>query len=290
MRRLVLSAAALLALAGSASAADKKSWSLEPSYKGTFGPDGYFSGDASLYAGLPWGLNLDLGHCFYRSDSSSMTHTYTAGGGWAWERVAVSGSHSLTPLAADYQARAWDAGVSVDTGSEDFKTSYSARLSVIYHTYFSRIPAFTVRTDLTQRTPSLRLAQQVHGTTGEVEISEHEYNQSLAGIVNRLREIDPGGRRTGGLKGLIKGFPEYSVKVGLTQALEAVPLTLRASYQNTKLVDTGKVLPGGRVDAYKGGAELELFELLTLGGEYEHVRQTEQPSADFYGVSLSARF
>jgi predicted porin len=97
------------------------------------------------------------------------------------------------------------------------------------------------------------------------------------------------GREDSNLTGLIDGFPNWSAKFGLNYDFNAIPLTLRATYQNIHLEDTAQGTDS-TADVTTYASDYDVKKWLTLTAEYDHTRQTSQTTTDEYIAQASLRF
>ena len=272
---------------------DEKAWGLTFKQKGMIGNQAYRMSDTYLGLEMPYGLDLNADLNAYSNSTSSTSPTVTLGAGWTNGLTAYTATYAITTLANDYEATAIDAGVSVRTDSEDFRTLLAVDVNETHHRNFLRFPKRTDEQDLSQRSPSASLSQRLFANLdAKVTLSQSSYNKDLLAYtkaLNTKKAQRAFGRYDSNLTGLIDGFPDWSAKFGLAYDFDAVPLTLRGSYQNIHLEDTAQGT-GTTADAFTYAADYDLKKWLTLTAEYDHTRQTSQPTTDAYGAQLALRF
>ena len=277
-----------------------KPWGFTFKQKGMLGNQDYRMSDTSLDLEMPYGLDLNADLNAFSNATSSMTPTVTFGAGWTSGMVAYTGTYAITTLANNYQADAVDLGVSVRTDSEDFRTLLSVDVNETHHRNYIYIPhvnkaATRNQQDLSQRTPTGSLSQRLFGNfDAKITLSQSTYNRDLLVYTNALNRTKTAGQRSFGredsnLTGLIDGFADWSVKFGLTYDFDAIPLTLRGSYQNIHLEDTAQGT-NTSADVFTYAADYDVKKWATLTAEYDHTRQTSQPTTDEYGAQLALRF
>lgn len=280
--------------------ANEKPWGFTFKQKGMFGNQDYRMSDTSLDLEMPYGLDLNAEFDAFSNSTSSTTPTVTFGGGWTSGMAAYTGTYAITTLANNYQATAVDVGVSVRTDSEDFRTLLSVDVNETHHRNYIYLPrgnkpAFKNEQDLSQRTPTASLSQRLFGNfDAKITLSQSTYNRDLLAYTNALNRTKTAGQRAfgredGSLTGLIDGFADWSDKFGLTYDFDAIPLTLRGSYQNIHLEDTAQ---GTNVtaDVLVYAADYDVKRWVTVSAEYDHTRQTSQPTTDEYGAQLALRY
>ncbi|MFI5350675.1 MAG: hypothetical protein ACHQ2Z_14105 [Elusimicrobiota bacterium] len=281
---------------------DKKAWGLTFKQKGSFGNQQYRMSDTSLDLEMPYGLDLNADLNVYSNSTSSMTPTVTFGAGWTNGMSAYTASYAITTLANNYEADSLDVGVSIRTDSEDFRTLLSVDGSETHHRNYIYIPhpithAPDTRNqqDLSQRTVTGSVSQRIFGNfDAKITLAQSVYNRDLLAYTNALNRTKTAGQRAFGredssLTGLIDGFANWSVKFGLSYDVDAIPLTLRGTYQTIHLEDTAQGT-GTSADVFTYAADYDLKKWLTLTGEYDHTRQTSQPTTDEYGGQVALRF
>ncbi|MBI3547567.1 MAG: hypothetical protein HY078_00805 [Elusimicrobia bacterium] len=281
--------ALLLLLAASAARAESAPgiWTFEPSQRVTFGTQKYFATDTELYLGMPFGANASVGFNTWKSETSSTTPTITFAAGVDHDQVSLGGSYSWTTLANNYRSDAVGANASVHTVSKDFRTTIGGDVTVTHHSQYVRQPAFTRRLDITQRTPTFTMKQQIYDTRVDMALSQSTYNRNVAALGGpRANQFSA---KLAGLSGLVEGFPDYSQKFGISQRFHRLPSSVFFNYQSIKLVDT-TTTDAATSDSYTVGAEADVLEWLSAHLEYNHLRQTSQPDSNQYTIGLTGRF
>jgi hypothetical protein len=279
-----------------------KEWGLTFKQKAAAGNQGYRQSDTSLDLDMPYGLDLNADLDVYKNSTSSATPTVTLGGGWTQGLVSYTGTYAITTLANNYQAVAADVGVSVKTDVEDFRTILSIDVSDTHHRNYTYIPKANPKLpedkneqDITQLTPTASLTQKLFGSLdAKVTLSQNVYNRDLLAYTTALnRTKTPAqrafGRADSNLLGVVTGFPNWSAKYGLNYDFDAIPLTLRGTYENIHLEDTAQ---GTNVtaDAETYAADYDVVKWLTISANYDHTRQTSQPDSDVYGLRVALSF
>jgi hypothetical protein len=320
MKKALLAAAILLAAAaaraaqpadapkGAAPVADDaaaprpagEAWGVTFKQKGMVGNQQFRLSDTSLDVEMPHGLDLNADLNVYSNSTSSMSPTITFGAGWTTGLVAYTGSYAVTTLANDYEANAIDLGVSVKTDSADFRTLLAVDANETHHRNFIYIPrplrpAARNEQDLSQRTATGSLSQRLFGNLdAKISLAQSVYNRDLLAYTNALNRTRTAGQRAfgradGNLTGLIAGFPDWSAKLGLTYDFDAIPLTLRGTYQSIRLEDTAQ---GTNVtaDVTTYAVDYDVRKWATVSAEYDHTRQTAQTDLDSYGLLLELRY
>ncbi len=195
-------------------------------------------------------LNADLN--VFSNSTSSTTPTVTFGAGWTSGMVAYTGSYAITTLANDYQAGALDLGVSIRSDSDDFRTLLSVDVNETHHRNYIYIPrvnksAARNQQDLSQRTATGSVSQEFFGNFDEkAALSSEHVQPGYPGLYERLEpdedggptHVRPGGRESDGAHRRLRGF--LTVKFGLSYDFDAIPLTLRQTYETIHLEDTAQ--------------------------------------------------
>ena len=281
---------------------NNKPWGLTFKQKGSFGNQDYRMSDTSLDLEMPYGLDLNADLNVYSNSTSSTTPTVTFGAGWTNGMSAYTGSYAITTLANNYQATMLDLGVSIRTDSENFRTLLSVDGSETHHRNFiyiphpvTHLPATRNQQDLSQRTVTGSVSQRIFGNLdAKISLAQSTYNRDLLSYTNALNRTKTAGQRAfgredGNLTGLIAGFADWSVKFGLSYDFDAIPLTLRGTYQTIHLEDTAQGT-NTSADVFAYAADFDVKKWLTLTAEYDHTRQTSQPVTDEYAGQLALRF
>ena len=269
-----------------------KSWGLTFKQKAMTGSEGYRYSDSYLDVELPQGLDFNLDLSAYKTDTSSMSPTLTAGAGWVNGNVTFTGFYAYTMLANDYEARAVDLGVSVRNESKDFRTTLAVDVNVTHHYNYLRFPRFTNTQETTQRTPTASLTQRFFWNwSASVALSESAYNKDILAYTRSLnaRRFRAIGKYDSNLTGLISGFPDWTVKAGLGYDFDDLPLTLRGTYESVKLEDTAQGT-NSTADAQTYAVDYDFAQWLTVTAEYDHYRQTSQASTDQFGGRVALRY
>jgi hypothetical protein len=268
--------------------------------KQMFGDDGYVSGDTDLNVALPYGLNANAAYSFYKNDFSSMTHTLYLGAGIDWDARSLGITYSLTPWSNGYHGDSYGASVSMRTGTRDFRTTLGAEVTVLHHSQLIDGPNRTVRADVTQRTPTISVRQQLYGLRASADLSEHHYNKNVEAASRQLAVASlrhPGiASKLAGASGLVQGFPDWTARLGLSQELDMLPRPVRAwvTYTNTHFLDTFQSPEPGVIvlqtsqtsDSVMAGVDVDITASLSATLQYNHVRQSYQPSSDYYGFAV----
>ena len=281
---------------------NQKPWGLTFKQKGAFGNQGFRMSDTSLDLEMPYGLDLNADLNVYSNSTSSTTPTVTFGGSWTNGMTAYNGSYAITTLANNYQANEVDLGASIRTDSEDFRTLLSVDGSETHHRNYIYIPhpvthapAAKNEQDLSQRTVTGSVSQRIFGSLdAKIALSQSTYNRDLLSYTNALNRTRTAGQRAfgredGSLTGLIDGFADWSAKFGLSYDFDAIPLTLRGTYQTIHLEDTAQGTHT-TADVFTYAADYDVKKWFTLTAEYDHTRQTSQPTTDEYAGQLALRF
>ena len=272
---------------------NERPWGFTFKQKGAFGNQSYRMSDTSLDLEMPYGLDLNADLNAYSNSTSSTTPTITFGAGWTNGLTAYTGTYAITTLANDYEAAAIDFGVSVRTDSEEFRTLLAVDVNETHHRNFLRFPKITSEQDLSQRSPTAALSQRLFGNFDtKITLSQSSYNKDLLAYtraLNTKKAQRAFGRYDSNLTGLIDGFPDWSVKFGLDYDFDAIPLTLRGTYQTIHLEDTAQGT-NTTADVFTYAADYDVKKWVTLTAEYDHTRQTSQPITDEYGAQLALRF
>ena len=282
---------------------DGKAWGLTFKQKAFFGNQDYRMSDTYLDLAAPHGLDFNADLNDYSDSTSSASPTITFGAGWATGLVSYTGSYAITTLANDYEADALDFGLSAKTDSQDFRTLFAADVSSTKHRNYTYVPppahptrpAIESEQDLTQVSPTGSVSQRLFGSfDAKATLSESTYNRNILAYTNGLNRTKTKGqqafgRADGNLTGLIDGFPDWSVKLGLTYYFDAVPLTLRGTYQNIHLEDTAQGT-NATADVTTYAADYDVKKWATVSAEYDHTRQTSQTITDNYGLIVELRY
>ncbi|MFI5349019.1 MAG: hypothetical protein ACHQ2Z_05720 [Elusimicrobiota bacterium] len=277
----------------------QKQFSFDPKVRFLSGNQDYNFGEARLDIGLPYGLQAVLDFSAYEIAGTSWTPTITFGAGENWGNVSVSGTYAVTTLANNYNANAVDIAAETRAGSDDIVSTVGGDVRIAHNFFWTRVanpkpgdPSFI---EITQRTPTITLKQQLFSTRAEMAFSEYTYNVDIPATVKQLTTLSANAvsnvgtfRLNGDLGGVIAGFPDHSEKFSLFQDLKFVPVTLWGAYQSTHIIDTS-LLTNGTADVEMFGAEINVKKV-TATLEYQHVRQDKQIPLDQYGLSLSAQF
>lgn len=289
---------------------------LTPKDKIVFGNGGYRSDDASLSLDLPKGFGLSADWSFYKSNSSSFTQTFGAGasaGGTLWD---ASSLYSWSPLQNDTESHSFELDASVHTPSKAWRTTAGVDASIADNFQYLRIPnKATTTEEITQRKFGVSLKQKLDGDTRlSAAVDFYDYNQPVEAYTLRLAQREAVLSRThpkvfnaisgsvNGLSGLVSGFPNWSLDLGLRRDVDAlpVPVTARADYENTRYFASYSYSPptlpihsladGVTSDSETYALDADLTDALTATLQYNHVRQTGQTAQDLYGLSASYEF
>jgi hypothetical protein len=316
---LITAAAAARAQAPAAhpevSADEEKSVTVTPKDKFILGNQHYRSNDASVSIDLPYDLGVNADYTFYQSDASSFTQIFTIGGSGSWGLADFSGSYTWNPLQNDSENHSFDAQTSVHTDSKDFRTTLGVEGSITDNFQYLRFPNTTTKVEITQKMGAVSLKQQLFADTRlSFDANDYWYNHDIQEyslglaqvefLLNRRRpRVFNGISGTlNGVSGLVSGFPDWSLKFGVTQNIDAlpVPVTLWANYQNTHYISAYAFAPptlprnslatGVTSDSSTYGIDADAAKGLTVTAQYQHVRQTSQTIQDLYGLSLEKSF
>jgi hypothetical protein len=278
------------------------SWGVTLKQRGMLGNLGYWMTDTSLDIAAPYGVDLNADLNDFGNSTSSASPTVTMGAGWTNGISAYTASYAVTTLANNYQANALDLGVSVKMDSLNFRTLLSLDVNETHHRNYAYIghpvthaPARKDEEDLSECTPTASLSQRLFGNfDAKITLAQSIYNQNIVTYTNTLGRTKTAGQRAfaredSDLTGLIVGFPDWSAKFGVNYDFDAVPLTLRGTYENIALEDTGQgTNTTAAVMTY--AADYDVKKWATLTASYEHTRQTSQPQTDEYGAQLTLRY
>ncbi len=274
---------------------DGGNWGATLKQKAFWGNQSYRMSDTYLDVAAPGGLDFSADFNDYSNATSSASPTITFGAGWTAGQVAYTGTYAITTLANDYEATALDVGISVKTDSQDFRTLFAADVNSTKHRNFLYFPKFSDEQDLTQVSPTGSISQRLYGNLdAKATVSESTYNRNILAYTTGLSRNKTKGQRAfsseaGSLTGLIDGFPDWSLKFGLTYDVDPVPLTLRATYQYIRLEDTAQGT-NTTADVSTYAADYDVRKWATISFEYDHTRQTSQVTTDNYGLIAELRY
>ncbi len=267
-------------------ASEERSFSFEAQQKVIVGSHHYQNTDTFVDLGLPKGFGINADFNAFRNDTSSWTPTITFGVGRTWNNLALAGTYAVSPLTDDTRSTAFDASASVKTDSENFATTVGGDILVTHNSQYLRFPKVTAEVDITQRTPTIIIKQQIYKTRLDAAFSQYTYNKNIPLIAAALngKKLNRFSNFTGGLSGLIQGFPDHSEKFGARQELG--PATLWASYGSIHFLDTALQLHATS-DTEQYGVDFDLPKDFSTTLQYQHVRQTGQQGSDQYGLAIS---
>jgi hypothetical protein len=277
-------------------------WGLTFKQKAAAGNQDYRMSDTSLDVDMPHDLDLNADVNVYKNSTSSMTPTVTFGAGWAPGRLNLTGSYAITTLANDYEADAVDLAVSWKTDSREFRTLFGFDFTETYHRNYiyipranPKLPEIKNQQDLNQKSPTISVSQRFFDDLdAKVSLSRSAYSRNILAYTTALnRTKTPAqrafGRADGNLLGVVDGFPDWSAKFGLNYGFDAVPLTLRSTYEDIHLENTAQGTDQTS-DSFTYAADYDVVKWLTLTAEYDHTRQTSQPDSDVYAGRLTLSF
>lgn len=262
------------------------SWGVAIQQKLTMGNQGYKGSDSTLDIDLPAGFFLSLNAHVYETIHSSMSPTFTFGGGASWDEFTLRASYAMTTRANDEQSRAMEVGASVNTTSRDFRTTLSATINQTRYSQYTRRPTHTVQFDLTARTTTVGLSQRFWYTTVSVDLSESKYNQPLGRLARRGFLRLPG---FGSLSGVLSSLPARSDRWGIFQEFGDFPMTLWATYENVHLVNV-EPTDNQTSDSTAVGLDADFPLAVNATLSYNYVRQTAAGPTNLYSLLLGIRF
>ena len=279
---------------------------FEPRQKFLFGADGYRSGETDLFVLLPLDFSAGANYSWYKSDFTSMTHTLSFSGGKEWDSKFIGATYAITPWANDYRADSMNVKVSMRSGSRDFRTTLGADVTVTHHTQMIRIGganAHSLRYDVTQRSPNISVRQQLWNTRLSVDLSESTYNKDLLiaslNIAVATLRYPTIATNFGNASGLTQGFQDRSMRFGVSHDFKVgkLPFTAWGSYNNIHFVDTFQApddvslvfVRGQTADSQSYGLDCELTSVVNASVQYQHIRQTNYPTRDYWGFAFGLR-
>jgi len=262
--------------------------------KNLWGNQSYWNSDTYVAARLPYGFDLNAEFNDYKDESSTQaTPTTTFGAGWTHGLTTLFASYGISSLANNSEGNATDVGVTMKSDDREFRTILTADVNVTHDDQYLRFPNRTVDQGITERTPTMSLTQRFFGALdANVTLSQSHYNVdilALTELLNRPRYQKLLGANDSSLAGLVDGFPDWTAKYQLKYYFDELPLTLKAYYETIHLVNTANgTNQTSDVEDYV--AEYDVRRWLTVGLEYQHYRQTSQPTIDEYGASAAVRY
>jgi hypothetical protein len=269
--------------AASGSSDEETGIGWEPKEKILAGSQKYFDSETTLNANLPDKFNLNAGYQYFDSDISSATPVYSLGAGKTWEQGFLTFLYAGQPKVDDYSMNSVDLTGALNTLSKDFKTSLGLDFNITGHDETIETKRTSVALPIREVTPTIIFSQRCYGLKLTGEYGHSTYDRDLTLISERIR---PTSVRLEGLSGLLEGFPDIMWKVGLSYDFDALPATLWTDYTYLRMIVTAQTA-FAYGNEFELGFDYDLLEWLTAGLEYEYLYQTGQPTANYFGGTVT---
>jgi hypothetical protein len=258
----------------------------EPKEKFLFGTDKYFDTETSLYLNLAQRYNINAGYQMYDSNVSSKTSTISFGLGKDWEQSSFSFLYSNSPKQNDYQMSSVDLiGTIMSGGNRDFRSSLGLDFNVTNHKETVEGQRNSTDTPIRAVTPTLTGSQRYYGWKLSLEWGHTRYDRDLQLLSSKIR---PNALRLQGLAGLLQGFPDVTVKYGLSYDFDETPATFWSAVTHIRMIVTNQIQLAVS-DEIQLGFDYDVAKYCTAGIEYENLSQSGQPDANYWGGTVTFR-